>query len=240
MLGIMAKKLGMTQVFANDSVVPVTVVSVDPNVVLDVKTREKHGYNAVQLGYGQKKEKHLTKADIGNFKKVKQDPMQKLKEFRTDRAAEYKVGTQINVSFLGEGEKIDVQGTSKGKGFQGVMKRFNFSGGNDSHGASVSHRVPGSIGQCTYPGRVIPGKKLPGHMGNQTVTVKNLVIVGIEEEQNILLIKGAVPGSNNSKITIYPHSQEFENKVLSSGDDKEQEAGGENKAKKEEGKEAAA
>lgn len=215
MLGLMGKKIGMTQIFREDgSVVPVTVLSVDPNLVTAVKTRADHGYNAVQLGQGRKRKNRVNKAEQGFFKKQNLEPCARLQEFRTEKALEYKVGMKLSLDFLTKGNLVDVQGVSKGKGFQGVMKRHNFAGGNDSHGASVSHRVPGSVGMNTWPGRVIRGKRMPGHMGAEKVTVKNLEIVGVEAEQNLLLVKGAIPGSRNAAITIFPHAAAFENQAL--------------------------
>jgi len=242
MLGLIGKKLGMTQVYGDDGVVvPVTIVEVLPNVVTALLTNDKNGYNAVQLGNQEQKESRMTKPLVGKFKKIKLPTFYNIKEFRTDRAQDYKVGQKITIEHLEIGEKINIQGQSKGKGFQGVMKRYHFSGGNDSHGNSVSHRVPGSIGQNTSPGRVIPGKRMPGHMGDETVTVKNLEIVGKEVEQNLVLIKGAVPGSRSSKVVLYPHSMEFENKILAGNDKSKQEKAVDKKeSSKEENKEQAA
>jgi large subunit ribosomal protein L3 len=216
MLGIIGEKIGMTQIYDNEAgfVVPVTVVRVLPNVVTAIRTKEKCGYNAVQLGYGEQKESRISKSVLGTLKKAGIKPVKVLKEFRTDRSVDYKVGTLLTAKTLVAGDKIDVQGTSKGRGFQGVMKRHNFKGGRDSHGNSLSHRVPGSIGQRAYPGRVFPGKKMPGHMGDVTVTLKNLVIVGVEVEQNLILIKGAIPGGNRMRVSIIPHSADFEKRAL--------------------------
>lgn len=215
MLGIIGKKLGMTQIYAQDSsVVPVTVIEIQPNYVLSVKTKDKHGYSAVQLASFDQKEQRLSKADLGNFKKANTKVCRESKEFRTDRASDYKVGMVIDIKEFVAGEKIDVTGTSKGKGFQGVMKRHHFAGGRDSHGCSVSHRVPGSIGQRTYPGKVIKGKKMPGQMGNATSTIQNLEIAAVEADRNLILVKGAVPGFKSSTVYIYLHSSEFENKIL--------------------------
>ena len=215
MFGIIGEKLGMTQIYDKEgTVVPVTVVRIEPNTVSSVKTKEQHGYNAIQLAHGEQKPQRMTKASVGLFKKHKLTPRRHLKEFATERSAEYQVGMSVTVSCFNAGDVVDIQGVSKGKGFQGVMKKYHFSGGTDSHGNSVSHRKPGSIGQNTYPGRVIPGKKLPGQMGDQTVTVKNLEVVGTEPEQNIVLIKGALPGSRNALVYLYTHAQDFENRVF--------------------------
>lgn len=221
MLGLIGEKLGMTQVYEDDgSVVPVTVVKVTPNTVVGVKSKDKHGYAAVQLAARDQKESRLNKPQIGQFKKIKVSPKSVIKEFRTDRAVDFKVGQEVSIEHLVAGDKINVCGRSKGKGFQGVMRLYNFAGGCDSHGTSVAHRVPGSIGQGTYPGKVIKNTKLPRHMGDDNLTVKNLKIVGIEAEQNILLVKGALPGARSATVFLYPHSAEFESKVLAGGDDK--------------------
>lgn len=215
MIGVIGKKIGMTQIYsADNSAIPVTVVQVVPNLVSAVRTDDKNGYRAIQLSAFDQKEQRLNNSEKVAFQKIKQTPKKVIKEFRTDRAGDYVVGMTVGLGGLKVGDKIDVTGTSKGKGFQGVMKRHNFAGGRDSHGASVSHRVPGSIGQRTYPGRVIKGKKMPGHMGNKSATVQNLEIAAIESDQSLLLIKGAVPGAKNSYVHIYPHSVEFENALL--------------------------
>ncbi|OVE80701.1 50S ribosomal protein L3 [bacterium K02(2017)] len=215
MLGIIAEKLGMTQIYNKEGqIVPVTVVKVLPNNVVGTKTNSKHGYNAVQLGYDEQKESRLNKPKLGYYKKIKQAPAKIVKEFKTDRSSEYNIGMKLSAASLAEGEIINVQGVSKGKGFQGVMKLYSFAGGCSSHGTSVAHRVPGSIGQGTDPGRVIKNSKLPRHMGDETVTIKNLEIVGIELDQNIVLIKGAIPGSKKSHLYLYPQTNEFEEKVL--------------------------
>ena len=215
MLGLTGEKLGMTQIYNKDgSVVPVTVVRVSPNVVTSVKTADRHGYNAVQMAHHEQKEHRMNKAQLGLFKKVKVAAHNHLKEFRTDRAPEYTIGMKITAAAFVAGDQIDVQAESKGRGFQGVMKRHGFGGGPDSHGNSVSHRVPGSVGQNTYPARVIPGKKMPGHMGSERITTKNLEVVATEPEQNLILVKGAVPGGKNGRVYLYPHSADFETKIL--------------------------
>lgn len=215
MFGLIGEKLGMTQVFDKDGkFVPVTVVRVQPNLVTEVRTKEKHGYASVQLGYGNKKPKNIKKPQSGFFKKNNLRPVGLLKEFRTEAAAGFKVGTEIKVDALQTGDVVNVQSVSKGRGFQGVMKRWNFGGGHDSHGCSISHRVPGSIGNRAYPGRVYPDKKMPGHMGHEKVTVKNLCVVGIEVEQNLALVSGAIPGPQGSLLYIYHQSKDFEKRVL--------------------------
>lgn len=214
-LGIVGEKVGMTQIYAEDGAfIPVTVVKVGANVVCGIKLADKHGYAGIQIGYGEKREILVNKPQRGYFKKNKLKNFGLLKEFRTDNSADFTVGAELKADLLTVGEKVDVQGTSKGKGFQGVMKRWHFSGGPDSHGCSVSHRVPGSIGQRAYPGRVFPGKKMPGQMGDKTVTLKNLTVVGVEAEQGLVLIRGAVPGARGTKICIYPLAGDFEARVL--------------------------
>lgn len=217
MIGIVGEKIGMTQIYAEDGAfIPVTVVRVGTNVICAVKLAEKHGYSGIQVGYGEKREKLVNKPQRGYFKKNKLKNFGLLREFRTDKSDNFPIGAELTAELLNVGDKIDVQGTSKGKGFQGVMKRWHFAGGADSHGCSVSHRVPGSIGQRAYPGRVFPGKKMPGQMGDQTVTLKNLTVVGIELEQDLVLIRGAVPGARGAKICIYPLAGDFEARVLKS------------------------
>lgn len=215
MLGLIGRKLGMTQIYREDgSVVPVTVVHVAPNVVLAQKTVGNCGYNAIQVAHEEQKQGRLSRPVLGQFKKAKVAPHRHIREFRTERAAEFPVGSKISAAALSVGDRLNVQGRSKGKGFQGVIKRHHFAGGCDSHGNSLSHRVPGSIGQNTYPGRVIKGKKLPGHMGDKTVTVKNLEVVGVEAEQGIVLVLGAIPGGQNARVFLYPQGPEFEDRVL--------------------------
>jgi large subunit ribosomal protein L3 len=216
MSGLIGEKIGMTQVYdAEGNFVPVTVVKVTPNVVVSVKTKDRDGYNAVQVGFGEAKASRKNKPLMGQFKKSGVAPQKLLQEFRTDRAAEYKVGKALLASSLIIGDIVKVQATSKGKGFQGVMKRWHFKGGRDSHGCSLSHRVPGSIGQRTSPGRVFLNKKLPGHMGDRAITTLNLPIIGIEAEQNLILIGGCIPGPNHARVTITPRIiKAFEDRAL--------------------------
>ncbi len=203
-LGVVGKKLGMTQVFDEKGLaIPVTVIKVDPLTVTQVKTVESDGYNAIQVGFEPAKEKHLTKAQIGHFKKNGLDNFRHLQEFRIDNSAEYKVGDTINVSILSEIAKVDVTGQSVGKGFQGTVKRWNFGRGPMGHG-SKNHREPGSIGAGTTPGRVIKGKRMAGNMGNERVTIKKLSVVKVDSENNLLLVKGSVPGSEGKMVTIVP------------------------------------
>lgn len=203
MLGILAKKQGMTQIFNEDGrSIPVTILSFLPGVVSQVKTVDSDGYNAVQIACEEVKDKVLNKAKIGHFKKVNLKNFKRLNEFRTDKASEYKVGDELALSCLEAGDEVVVIGQSIGKGFQGVMKRYGFGGGPKTHGCSVSHRVPGSIGQNTSPGKVFKGKKMAGHMGVDQVTVKGVKVEAIEEKEGLILVKGPVPGSKNSLVFL--------------------------------------
>lgn len=203
-LGVIGKKLGMTTIFDEQGLaIPVTVVKVDPIIVTQVKTVEKDGYNAIQVGTVAAKEKHLTKAQIGHLKKNKLENFRHLQEFRVENPSEYTVGQQIEVTVLDNVQKVDVTGKSIGKGFQGTVKRWNFSRGPMAHG-SKNHREPGSIGAGTTPSRVIKGKKMAGNMGNERVTVTKLKLVKVDAENSLILIKGSVPGSEGKLITIKP------------------------------------
>jgi len=203
-LGVIGKKLGMTTIFDEQGLaIPVTVIKVDSIVVTQIKTVEKDGYNAIQVGTVAAKEKHLTKAQIGHFGKNKLDNFRHLQEFRIENPQDYTVGQQIEVSVLADTLKVDVTGISIGKGFQGTVKRWNFSRGPMGHG-SKNHREPGSIGAGTTPGRVIKGKHMAGNMGNERVTVTKLKLVKVDSENSLLLIKGAVPGPEGKLVTIKP------------------------------------
>lgn len=203
-LGVIGEKLGMTQVFDdNGTCVPVTVIKVDPLVVTQIKTVETDGYDAVQVATTACKEKHLTKAQIGHLKKNEISAYRTLQEFRVENPTEYKVGQTIDLSVLSSTEKVDVTGNSIGKGFQGTVKRHNFSRGPMGHG-SKNHREPGSIGAGTSPSRVFKGKKMAGNMGNETVTVAKLKIVKIDSDKNLILLKGSVPGPEGKLVTIKP------------------------------------
>ena len=201
MKGILGKKLGMTQIFTEEGiVVPVTVVEAGPNVVTQVKTVEKDGYNAIQVGFEDAKEKSLNKPQKGHLAAA--NTLKKhLKEFRVDSVEGYTVGQEIKADLFAAGEKIDVTGTSKGKGFQGPIKRHGQSRGPESHGSRY-HRRPGSMGACSYPGRVFKNKKLAGHMGSVKVTVQNLEVVRVDADKNFILVKGAIPGAKGSVVTI--------------------------------------
>ena len=193
MKGILGKKLGMTQIVTEEGiVVPVTVVEAGPNVVTQVKTVEKDGYNAIQVGFEDAKEKSLNKPQKGHLAAA--NVLKKhLKEFRVDAVEEFTVGQEIKADLFAAGEKIDVTGTSKGKGFQGPIKRHGQSRGPESHGSRY-HRRPGSMGACSFPGRVFKNKKLAGHMGSVKVTVQNLEVVRVDADKNLILVKGAIPG----------------------------------------------
>lgn len=201
MKGILGKKLGMTQIFAEDGIViPVTVVEAGPIVVTQIKTVEKDGYNAVQIGFGEAKEKSLNKPQKGHLAAA--NVLKKhLKEFRVDSVEGYTVGQEIKADLFTTGEKIDVSGISKGKGFQGPIKRHGQSRGPESHGSRY-HRRPGSMGACSFPGRVFKNKKLAGHMGSVKVTVQNLEVVKVDADKNLILVKGAIPGPKGSVVTI--------------------------------------
>jgi len=201
--GILGKKLGMTQVFAADGrCIPVTVVEAGPCVVLQKKTVATDGYNALQLGFGVKKSQRVNKPEMGHFKKVGKGAFAHLRELRADNVDDYSVGDEFTCdSVFAAGDIIDVTATSKGKGFQGVIKRWNFAGGRATHG-SMFHRAPGSIGASAWPSRVFKGKKMAGQMGNEQVTVQNLQVVEVRSEENLILVKGAIPGAKNSLVMI--------------------------------------
>lgn len=199
---ILGTKIGMTQIFDEDGkVIPVTVVQSGPCVVTQKKTMETDGYEAVQVGYGEVREKSLNKPQKGHFEKANTAAKKHLREFRLDDCSAYNVGDEIKADIFAAGDKIDVTGISKGHGFAGPMKRWGMHRGPMSHG-SKSHRVSGSMGMCSYPGRVMKGKKLPGHMGVVKVTVQNLEVVKVDAEQNLILVKGAVPGNKGGLVTI--------------------------------------
>lgn len=201
MKGILGRKIGMTQVFAkNGKLTPVTVIEVLPNVVSQIKTVETDGYNAIQLATVDKKEKRANKPETGHLKKANTTPKRFLKEIRGVDVSNYTLGSELKADIFTEGEMVDVTGTSKGKGFQGVIKRHNQSRGPMGHGSQY-HRGVGSMGTL-LPMRVLPGKKLPGHMGNEQVTVQNLEVISIDLENNVILIKGNVPGPKKSMVLI--------------------------------------
>ncbi|EOD00990.1 50S ribosomal protein L3 [Caldisalinibacter kiritimatiensis] len=202
MKGILGRKVGMTQVFKEDgTVVPVTVIETKGVTVVQKRTEEKEGYNAIQIGFEDVKEKKLNKPMKGHFDKADVAYKKYLKEFRVENLDEYEVGQEIKVDIFEEGEKVDITGISKGKGFQGVIKRHNQSRGPETHGSKY-HRAVGSMGASAYPSRVFKSKKLPGHMGHKKVTVQNLEVVKVDVERNLLLVKGAVPGPKGGLLTI--------------------------------------
>jgi len=204
MSGLIARKAGMTQIFAEDgAAIPVTVLNVEPCKVIARRTSEKDGYDAIQVGFGAAK-KVTSRAMQGHYAKQGQDVMGGLKEFRITSDAAFELGQELKAEMFEVGQKIDVAGTSKGRGFAGVMKRYNFGGGRASHGAEKTHRQMGSTGQCQDPGRVFPGKKMPGHYGAARVTVQGLEIVRIDAEANRILVKGAVPGAKNGLLELRP------------------------------------
>ena len=202
MKGILGKKIGMTQIFDENGVVtPVTVVQAEPNVVTQVKTTENDGYNSIQVGFLERKEKHTTQPLKGHFEKANVSFKKHLKEFRVDNAGEYELGQEFTVEIFQAGDKVDVSGTSKGKGTQGAIKRHNYSLGPMAHG-SKSHRTAGARSAAAYPGRVFKGRAGSGKMGNDKVTVQNLEIVRVDADRNLILLKGAIPGHKGGLVTI--------------------------------------
>ena len=199
---ILGRKIGMTQVWdEDDNVVPVTVILAGPCTVSQVKTKATDGYEAVQIGFGDIKAKKVNQPMAGHFAKAGVEPMRSLREVRVEDASEYKPGDQVTVADFADVKAVDVIGTSKGKGFQGTIKRWNFHRGPMTHG-SRNQRKPGSIGQCAYPARVRKGLHMAGHMGDERVTVKNLKLVRVDTDQNLLLVKGAVPGGKNALVQV--------------------------------------
>ena len=206
-LGLLGRKVGMMRIFTDDGdSIPVTVLDVSNNRVAQVKTPETDGYTAVQVVFGQRRASRVNKAAAGHLAKAGVEAGTMLREFRIDsaKAAELKAGDTINASMFEVGQKIDVQGTSIGKGYAGTIKRYNFSSGRQTHGNSRSHNVPGSIGMAQDPGRVFPGKRMTGHMGDVTVTTQNLEIARIDAERQLLMVKGAVPGAKNGQVVVKP------------------------------------
>jgi large subunit ribosomal protein L3 len=203
-IGVLGKKVGMTQVFGEDGrAVPVTVIEAGPCPVIEVRTPEKNSYSAVQLGFIDEKPSHVNKAKKGYFEHQGVTPKRVLREFRVDDASGYSVGQTVTVELFSGGEKVDVRGVSKGKGYAGGMKRHHFSGGPASHGASKVHRKPGSSGANSYPGHIFKGKKMAGRMGGERVTAKGLTVFAVDAENNLILIRGSVPGANDGLVFIY-------------------------------------
>ena len=202
-IGIVGKKAGMTRVFTEEGQsVAVTVLQVAPNRVTQVKTPETDGYSAIQVAFGEKKASRVSKPEAGHFAKANVTAGRGLIEFRTEEA--FEAGQELTVALFEAGQKVDVTGSTKGKGFQGGVKRWNFATQDATHGNSLSHRAPGSIGQCQTPGRVWKGKKMAGHMGAEKQTTQSLEVVQVDAENNLLLIKGAVPGATGSEVIVKP------------------------------------
>lgn len=204
-IGIVGRKSGMTRIFAEDGAsVPVTVIEVSPNRITQIKTAESDGYTAIQVTAGARKASRINKAESGHFAKATVEAGRGLWEFRCDSVEGLEIGGELTAGSFEAGQKIDVTGISKGKGFQGGVKRWNFHMQDATHGNSLSHRAPGSIGQCQTPGRVFKGKKMAGHMGSERVTTQNLEIVRVDLERNLLLVKGAVPGAPGGDVIVNP------------------------------------
>lgn len=204
-IGIVGRKSGMTRIFTDDGVsIPVSVIEVTPNRITQVKNVETDGYSAVQVTVGSRRASRVSSALAGHFAKANAEAGRGLWELRNDSQENYEVGGEITVDAFEAGQKIDVTGSSKGKGFAGVVKRWNFAMQDATHGNSLSHRAPGSIGQCQTPGRVFKGKKMAGHMGSERVTVQNLEVVRVDAERNLLLVKGAIPGAPGSDVIVRP------------------------------------
>jgi large subunit ribosomal protein L3 len=204
MLGLMGRKVGMTQHYnERGDAVPVTLIEVGPCTVTQVKTNEKEGYAAIQLGFGEKRDKNLTKAQVGHFKKNGLKSSRWIKEFRVDDPSGHAVGQTLGADFFEVGKRVDVIGTTMGRGFQGVVKRYHFKGGSNSHGTKTKDQ-PGSIGASAFPSRVIKGKRMPGQFGNVRMTAKNLVVVAVDADQNLVAVRGAVPGKPRNLVIIRP------------------------------------
>ncbi len=202
MIGLLAEKIGMTQIFDDKGrVIPVTLLSAGPCPVVQVKTPETDGYSALQIGFGKKREALIPKGLQGHLKKHNAAGIRSLKEVRVDDVSAYTVGQELTVALFEVGTKVDIIGVSKGRGFAGVMRRHHFTCGRETHGC-VTHKQPGSIGASAYPSRVIKGKKLPGRMGGERVTVKNLNVVGVDQEQHLIWVRGSIPGPPKSTVLI--------------------------------------
>ena len=204
-IGLIGRKRGMTRIFSEDGVsTPVTVIEVEPNRISQLKSVDTDGYNAIQVTVGERKASRVTKPEAGHFSKAQAAAGRKVCEFRVDSHDELAVGAELKVDIFEAGQKIDVSGLTKGKGFAGVVKRYGFRGGDATHGNSLSHRAPGSIGQCQTPGRVFKGKKMAGHMGDKQRTLQNLSVVRVDAERNLILVKGSVPGATGSNVVVRP------------------------------------
>lgn len=204
-IGIVGRKSGMTRIFTDSGVsIPVTVIEVEPNRITQVKSVETDGYNAVQVTVGSRRASRVIKPAKGHFEKAQSEAGRGIWELRNDAQESFSVGGQITVEVFEPGQKVDVTGISKGKGFQGVIKRWNFAAQDATHGNSLSHRAPGSIGQNQSPGRVFKGKKMAGHMGDERVTVQNLEVVKVDAQRNLLLVRGAIPGAPGGNVIVRP------------------------------------
>ena len=203
-IGLLGNKIGMTQIFdKSGNIIPVTILKVGPCIVTQIKTELKHGYNAIQIGYSNIPSKLLTQPELGHLQKSNIQPLKYLKEFKTDNLDQFEIGQVLDVKSFSQSQFVNVKGKSIGKGFSGLQKRHNFTRGPMTHG-SKNHRAPGSIGMGTTPGRVLPGKKMAGQLGNKITTVKKLQLIQINLEENILVIKGSVPGKPGNLLTIIP------------------------------------
>ena len=206
MIGLIGRKVGMTQIYGDKGdVLPVTVIEAGPCTITEIRTAERNGYAAVQLGFGTNKDKRFTRPVLGQFQKRNLPPSRHVREFRVDDPQPYQVGQQLTVSLFEQGEHVDVAGVTRGRGFQGVVKRHGFVAGHASHGPTAG-KQPGSIGSSAYPSRVIKGKRLPGRMGGANLTVKNLRLVGVDPELNVLMVLGAVPGPTNGLLFVKKRS----------------------------------
>ena len=214
-IGLIGKKIGMTREFFDSGIsVPVTVLSIERGRIIDIITKERRGYDAIKVGFGKLKNSKLTKQMKGFFAKKSTEPKKILKEFRVDNISEFKEGNEIGLELFKDQKFVDVTSKTIGKGFAGVMKRYNFSGLRASHGVSVSHRAMGSTGQNQDPGKVFKGKKMPGHMGDKFRTIQNLEIIKSDLENNLIFIKGSVPGSKNSLVLIQKNSKKVNKKTI--------------------------
>ena len=212
-IGLLGKKVGMTRFFTeNGESIPVTVLKIEDNIISMIKSTDSDGYNAIQISTTQQKENKSNKPNSGHFKKNNIPPQKNIKEFRVNETSELEVGQKLDAAFFEEGTFVNVRSRSKGKGFAGTIKRHNFKGKDATHGNSISHRTPGSTGQCQFPGRVFKGKKMAGQMGDVMVTKKNLQIVKVDSEKKLLLVKGAVPGFNGRLVEL-THSSKKKKEV---------------------------
>jgi large subunit ribosomal protein L3 len=203
-IGLLGNKIGMTQIFDEfGNIIPVTILKVGPCVVTQIKTKSKDGYDSIQIGYGNVSSKSLSQPELGHLQKVNLQPLKYLKEFRINDDCKFEIGQVLNVNSFSPGQFVNVRGKSIGKGFSGLQKRYNFTRGPMTHG-SKNHRAPGSIGMGTTPGRVLPGKRMAGHVGDKTTTITKLKVIQINLEENILVIKGSVPGKPGNLLSIVP------------------------------------